>query len=367
MRTLIVGAGATGGYFGARLAESGADVTFLVRPARAAKLAADGLNLRSPLGDLHLPNPPTVTADRLAQAGTFDLILLSCKAYDLDSAIADLAPAVGPDTAILPVLNGMSHLDALDARFGARRVLGGSCAIAAMLAPDGTIRHMSELCSITYGERDGSPSARIAAVDALMRGLKFQPRLSDVILQEMWEKWVFLATLAGATTLMRAAVGDIVAAPDGTAFIAALHAECTAVAAASGFAPRAVVAERGAGAADGSRLDLHGLDAARHRGQGTDRGGSRDRRPDRPRPAALARGRVPAARDGLYRAEGLRGPAGARGGLNRAPARLLSSGRAAAAGCRIRAGSWHRRADAAAVRSLAGRRARSRRRRGRRR
>ncbi|XYD07892.1 2-dehydropantoate 2-reductase [Methylobacterium sp. NMS12] len=244
MRTLIVGAGATGGYYGARLAEAGADVTFLVRPARAAKLAADGLNVRSPLGDLHLPDPPTVTADKLAGAGRFDLILLSCKAYDLDSAVADLAPAAGPDTAILPVLNGMSHLDVLDARFGADRVLGGSCAIAATLAPDGAIRHMSELCSITYGERDGSRSARIEAVDALMRGLKFQPRLSDVILQEMWEKWVFLATLAGATTLMRAAVGDIVAAPEGTALIAALHAECTSVAAASGYEPRAVVAER---------------------------------------------------------------------------------------------------------------------------
>ncbi|WP_457105076.1 2-dehydropantoate 2-reductase [Methylobacterium sp. P5_C11] len=244
MRTLIVGAGATGGYYGARLAEAGADVTFLVRPARAAKLAAAGLNVRSPLGDLHLPDPPTVTADRLAGAGRFDLIILSCKAYDLDSAIADLAPAVDEGTAILPVLNGMSHLDALDARFGAERVLGGACAIAATLAPDGAIRHMSELCSITYGERDGSRSARIEAVDDLMRGLKFQPRLSDVILQEMWEKWVFLATLAGATTLMRAAVGDIVAAPGGTALVAALHAECTAVAAASGFEPRPVVAER---------------------------------------------------------------------------------------------------------------------------
>jgi 2-dehydropantoate 2-reductase len=123
-------------------------------------------------------------------------------------------------------------------------VLGGSCAIAATVAPDGSIRHMSELCSITYGERDGSRSARIEAVDTLMRGLKFQPRLSETILQEMWEKWVFLATLAGATTLTRAAIGDIVAAPGGTALIAALHGECTAVAAASGFAPRPVVAER---------------------------------------------------------------------------------------------------------------------------
>ena len=244
MRTLVVGAGATGGYYGARLAEAGADVTFLVRPARAERLAADGLRLKSPLGDLHLPDPRTVTAGRLAHAGAFDLVLLSCKAYDLGSALDDLAAALGPDTAILPVLNGMAHLDALDARFGAGRVLGGCCAIAATMTADGAIRHMSELCSLTYGERDGSRSARIVALDALMRGPKFQPRLSEAIVLEMWEKWVFLATLAGATTLMRAAVGDIVAAAGGRDFIAALHGECTRIAAASGYAPRAAVAER---------------------------------------------------------------------------------------------------------------------------
>lgn len=244
MRTLVVGAGATGGYYGARLAEAGADVTFLVRPARADRLAAQGLVVKSPLGDLHFREPRTLTAERMAQAGAFDLVLLSCKAYDLASALDDLAPAMGPATAILPVLNGMAHLDALDARFGAERVLGGSCSIVATLGPDGAIRHMSEMCSLTYGERDGTRSARIEAVDALMRGPKFQPRLSEAIVLEMWEKWVFLAALAGATTLMRAAVCDIVAAPGGRDFIAALHAECTAIAAASGYAPRAAVSER---------------------------------------------------------------------------------------------------------------------------
>ncbi|GJE38901.1 2-dehydropantoate 2-reductase [Methylobacterium persicinum] len=244
MRVLVVGAGATGGYYGARLAEAGANVTFLVRPVRAERLAADGLRVVSPLGDVHLANPPTVTAATLAAAGPFDLVLLSCKAYDLDAAIADMAPAVGEQTAILPVLNGMAHLDALDARFGPERVLGGSCAIAATLAPDGAIRHMSELCSITYGERNGDASARIAAIDALMKsgGPKFQPRLSDRILLEMWEKWAFLATLAGGTTLMRAAVGDMVAAPGGTELMATLYGECTAIATATGFAPREKVA-----------------------------------------------------------------------------------------------------------------------------
>lgn len=244
MRVLVVGAGATGGYYGARLAEAGADVTFLVRPARAERLAGDGLNVSSPLGDVHLPSPRTVTADRLGASGTFDLVLLSCKAYDLEAAVADVAPAVGEHTAILPVLNGMAHLDVLDARFGAARVLGGSCSIAATVTPEGAIRHMTELCTITYGERDGSTSARISAIDSLMRqgSPKFQPRLSDKIGLEMWEKWVFLATLAGGTTLMRAAIGDIVASPGGKDLLVALHGECTAIASAAGFAPREKVA-----------------------------------------------------------------------------------------------------------------------------
>lgn len=244
MRVLVVGAGATGGYYGARLAEAGADVTFLVRPARAERLAADGLNVSSPLGDVHLPSPRTVTADRLGAAGAFDLVLLSCKAYDLEAAVADVAPAVGEHTVILPVLNGMAHLDVLDSRFGAARVLGGSCSIAATVTPEGAIRHMTELCTITYGERDGSTSARISAIDSLMRegSPKFQPRLSDKIGLEMWEKWVFLATLAGGTTLMRAAIGDIVASPGGTDLILTLHGECTAIASAAGFPPREKVA-----------------------------------------------------------------------------------------------------------------------------
>ena len=245
MRTLVVGAGATGGFFGARLAEAGADVTFLVRQARAARLSSSGLAVASPLGDVVIADPDLVTADGLSARRPFDLVLLSCKAYDLDAAIEDLAPAVGPETAILPVLNGLAHLDALDAHFGAGRVLGGCCAIAATMTPDGAIRQMSELGSITYGERDGSRSDRIAAVDTMMRGAapKFEAHLSNEVLLEMWEKWVFLAALAGSTSLMRAAVGDIVAAPGGRDFMAALHAECALVADACGFAPRAAATD----------------------------------------------------------------------------------------------------------------------------
>ncbi|HEX7390471.1 MAG TPA: 2-dehydropantoate 2-reductase N-terminal domain-containing protein, partial [Acidiphilium sp.] len=153
MRILIVGAGGTGGYFGGRLLQSGADVTFLVREARAAVLARTGLRIRSVHGDADLRSPPTVTAATLREQ--YDLILLSCKAYDLDGAIDAIAPAVGPRTAILPVLNGMRHLDALDARFGAAHVLGGLCVISSGLGPDGEILHFNEAHSITFGERDG--------------------------------------------------------------------------------------------------------------------------------------------------------------------------------------------------------------------
>ncbi|ACB81271.1 2-dehydropantoate 2-reductase [Methylorubrum populi BJ001] len=238
MRILVVGAGATGGYFGARLLEAGRDVTFLVRPARAEKLAAQGLSVRSPVGDLHIDAPKTVTADGLAEAGPFDLVLLSAKAYDLDTVVADVAPAVGAGTAVLPILNGLRHLDVLDRAFGAEKVLGGSCGIVATLTRDGEIRQMTELHTLTYGERDGTRSERIARIEAQMEGARFQARASDKILLEMWEKWVFLATLAGATTLMRAAVGDIVAAPGGPAFIEALHDECQAVAVANGYGAR---------------------------------------------------------------------------------------------------------------------------------
>ncbi|AWN39909.1 2-dehydropantoate 2-reductase [Methylobacterium durans] len=244
MRVLVVGAGATGGYYGARLAEAGRDVTFLVRPARAEKLRAEGLSVRSPLGDAHIPAPAAITADALAagKGGRFDLVLLSCKAYDLEGAIRDVAPAVGPDTNVLPILNGLRHLDALDARFGSERILGGSCSIVATLGGAGEIRHMSEFCTLTYGERDGTRSARVEAIDALMQGARFQPKLSAAILLEMWEKWVFLATLAGSTCLMRGSIGDIVGAPRGRDFVEGLYAECVAVAAAAGFEPRAKVA-----------------------------------------------------------------------------------------------------------------------------
>ncbi len=236
MRILVVGAGAIGGYFGGRMLAAGRDVTFLVRARREAELVRDGLIIRGPGGNLTLSDPPTVRAETLSTP--FDLVVLSCKAYDLDDAIASFAPAVGPDTVILPLLNGMRHLDVLDAAFGAGRVLGGLCAIAATLDPQRAIVQMAPMHDFVFGERVGGMSERVRAILAQVEGIGFDARASEQILQDMWEKWVFLASLATSTCLMRGSVGDIVAAPGGGAVIRQLFAECAATAAANGYPPR---------------------------------------------------------------------------------------------------------------------------------
>jgi 2-dehydropantoate 2-reductase len=242
MRILVVGAGAVGGYFGGRLLEAGRNVTFLVRPRRAALLAKNGLTIRSAFGDYHRDSPPIVTADRLT--APFDLVLLSCKAYDLEDAIKSFAPAVGANTAILPLLNGMRHLDALAGRFGAGPILGGQCAISATLGPDGAVVHHNEMQTLGFGELDGSRSPRIEAIASQLVGVSgFEAHLSDEIRQEMWEKWVFIAAAAGITCLMRSAVGDYVAA-GASDLAASLLKECAAIAAGRDFPPRPAMLER---------------------------------------------------------------------------------------------------------------------------
>ena len=236
LRVLVLGAGGTGGYFGGRLAQSGAEVTFLVRPARAAQLERDGLSIHSPLGDARFPVAHVVAEDlpALAAASPFDLVVLSCKAYDLDSAIEAVAPAVGAATTVMPILNGLLHYEALDARFGRDRVLGGLCFISATKAADGGIQHLGRPASITFGERDGGRSARVEAFAAMCARAGIDHVASDDIAQEQWNKFSFLASLAAGTCLMRAAIGSIVASEGGVAFMSALHDVCLAVAAAEG-------------------------------------------------------------------------------------------------------------------------------------
>lgn len=244
MKILVLGAGAVGGYFGGRMAEAGADVTFLVRPQRAALLAKDGLRIQSKAGDLKLAAKCVVASQVKAD---YDVVIFTAKAYDLASAIDAIAPAMGQGAAtgrslVLPLLNGMSHLEALDARFGRERVLGGVAYIASTLAPDGAIQHLNDFQRIVFGPRSAAQKAVCEALSASLRNVKFDWKQLDNVEQAMWDKWVLLATLAGMTCLMRAPVGDIVATGAGEKLILALLAENAAVAKAEGFAtPDAVM------------------------------------------------------------------------------------------------------------------------------
>jgi 2-dehydropantoate 2-reductase len=254
MRILVVGAGAIGGYFGGRMLAAGRDVTFLVRPRRAAELADAGLVIKSPNGDVTLKNPPTVQADKLSEK--FDAVLLSCKAFDLDDAIRAFAPAVGAQTAIIPLLNGMLHLDVLDDKFGREHVLGGLCAIAVTLNEHREVVQLAPMQSLNFGERDGRMSDRVRAIADVMASGNFGAVASEHVVQEMWEKWVFLASLAASTSLMRAPAGVILASPGGRDFILGILDECSAIATASGYAPRAPFLERSRSmlTAEGSQL-----------------------------------------------------------------------------------------------------------------
>jgi 2-dehydropantoate 2-reductase len=235
VKILVLGAGAVGGFFGGRLAEAGADVTFLVRPARAAQLAKDGLILKSPFGDF-AGRVKTVAA--AGDGGPYDLVLLTCKAYDLESAIEAIAPSVDAGAAVVPLLNGLAHLDALDRRFGAEKVLGGLCFVAATLTASGEVHQLgSMLNGIVFGERSGAVSARCAALKAAFGTAPVESRISAEMLRDMWSKWVQLASMAGLTCLMRATVGEANHAAEGGAIALDLLAECRAIAAAHDAAP----------------------------------------------------------------------------------------------------------------------------------
>jgi len=240
MKILIVGAGSTGGYFGARLTQAGRDVSFLVRPARAAALREGGLQVLSPRGNFSV-EPRLVLAGEID--APFDIVLVTVKAFALPAAMEDFAAAVGPETMILPVLNGMKHVDDLQARFGAEHVVGGVCRVSTMLDAQGRIVHLAPLHELVYGELDGRSSARIEALHAFMSDAGFDAQLSAHIAQDLWNKWILLATLGGLCTLARGNIGEIVASDGGADLARAFLAEAAAVASAAGFAPSAAALE----------------------------------------------------------------------------------------------------------------------------
>ncbi len=234
MRILCLGAGAIGGYFGGRLVEEGADVEFLVREARQKRLIADGLRIESKFGNCHL-NVKAVTASEAK--GPYDIILLTCKAYDLANAVATIAPFVASHTVVLPLLNGVSHIDILNERFGKNNVLGGVAKIAATLSPEGIIKHLNDWRYITFGEQSGVMSPHVVELKAAFDKTSVVASAVPNIMQTMWEKVVHLSTVAGMTCAMRASVGEIARTCDGTELMIRLLERNAEIAAKEGFAP----------------------------------------------------------------------------------------------------------------------------------
>ncbi len=241
MKILVLGAGGTGGYFGGRLHEAGANVTFLVREKRGLQLAQHGLQIESPKGNATLKVKTVLAQDVKAE---YDIVILSCKAYDLASSIEAIRPAMGPAACVVPLLNGISHIDALDAAFGKARVMGGVCQIAATLTKDGVVKSMIDVHSIIWGAREPSQHTAANALGGAFANAISDWKVSENIMQDMWEKVTFLSTLAGMTCLMRASVGEILATADGRTLMKRYLDSCVAVSSKSGYPPRAPTLER---------------------------------------------------------------------------------------------------------------------------
>ena len=236
-RILVLGAGGTGGYFGGRLAESGADVTFLVREGRRKTLSEQGLRIESQFGDARIDVKTVVAAE---VTPVYDAAILTCKAYDLDAAIAAIAPAVAPNGCVVPFLNGIGHIEVLNKTFGRQRVLGGTAKIQATLMPDGAIRQFNDWRTLTFGEQSGEMTERVRTLAALFEAAKgVEVFAVGDIGQRMWEKLVHLSTAAAMTCLMRANVGEIIRTPYGRELFLDQLRCGAAIAAANGHPPGA--------------------------------------------------------------------------------------------------------------------------------
>lgn len=236
MRILMLGAGGVGGYFGAKMHQVGGDVTFLVRPLRAASLRENGLKVLSPLGDMHI-KPKLITTEKNQEAEKFDVIILSCKAYDLDAAIESVAPFLDKHGIVIPLLNGLAHLPRLDAQFSRERVLGGLAHIGVTMQPSGEIQHLNDLHRLMIGSRTEQVSTHVSVIAGLLSSSGIDFLLSEHIEDEMWGKYIFLTALAGVTCTMRSAVADILKTNTGEAFVLGMFSECLAVGNKYGYSP----------------------------------------------------------------------------------------------------------------------------------
>ena len=226
MRVLVLGAGAVGGYFGGRMANAGMDVTFLVREKKKRKLENTGLVIKSPKGDVSI-KPNLVTIDKTR--GDFDVILFTNKAYDLDE-ILQLPFPVKDGALIIPLLNGYAHMEQLRNKFPNARLFGGIAHIFSTLNDEGKIHHFNDIHSLTFGHLNNADETDGRRFFDSCSSANFSIKYSDDIIVDLWHKWVLITTVAGATTLFNATIGEIASTEHGIAFITDLHDECVTIA-----------------------------------------------------------------------------------------------------------------------------------------
>jgi 2-dehydropantoate 2-reductase len=231
VKILIVGAGGIGGYFGARLIQTGADVTYLLREKRQKLIQEQGLCIETPTGNF-VVHPQTVRAEALQPI--YDLIILAPKAYDLADSLQSIAKASSGGV-ILPFLNGLTHLQILDQAFGKSRVMGGVAHIGAMITENGSIKQLTDLNVLTVGHRSDAHRELAQKFHQICDLAEFKNIYSDNIEQGLWDKWVFLATLAGMTTVTKGNVGQITVSPYGKTLTERMYQECCAIAKAHQF------------------------------------------------------------------------------------------------------------------------------------
>ena len=226
MKILVLGAGAVGGYFGGRMAEAGMDVSFLVREKRQKKLEKSGLIIKSPKGDF-VTSPKLVNIDNVASI--YDVILFTNKAYDLDEILQSPFP-VKDGSIIIPLLNGYAHMEQLRNKFPNARLFGGIAHIFSTLNKEGEIHHFNDIHSLTVGHLSKADEADGRRFFDSCSSANFSIKYSDDIIVDLWHKWVLITTVAGATTLFNATIGEIASTEHGIAFITDLHDECITIA-----------------------------------------------------------------------------------------------------------------------------------------
>lgn len=229
IRTLIVGAGAVGGYLAAHWSRAGRDVTLLARPATAERIRAQGVRIRGVDGTVSTTDVPVVTRDALRDP--YDVIVVAVRAAAVGAAADDIAAAVGDTTVIVPVVNGVAAVEALAARYGPRRVLGGVAKLATSLR-DGVIVESAPGAALQLGALDGSRDLDVLATELTGGGVTAE--VDDDIVATLWWKFAFISATATLTCLTRAVIGDVVRAPGGLGVAEQVLAEVSAVATAAG-------------------------------------------------------------------------------------------------------------------------------------